>query len=104
MSDRIAEFEAKVSRNPGDTLARFVLAKDLLEAGRLEPAIGHLEELVGQKPDWMKAWILLGQGLKDAGRKPQARRALEQALTLARSQHHEGPEGEIAALLADLGE
>ena len=102
MSDRIAEFEEKVRRNPKDTLARFVLAKDLFEAGQASAAAGHFAELTRQKADWMKAWILLGQAQTALGQLAEARAALEEALRLARAQRHQGPEAEIQDLLAQL--
>ena len=51
----------------------------------------------------MVARILLGKSLLATGRTAEARRWLENALRLAVEQHHEDPERELRALLADLG-
>jgi Flp pilus assembly protein TadD len=47
--------------------------------------------------------ILLGKVLLRLGRREEAGTVLREALALAVAQHHEDPERELRALLADLG-
>jgi cytochrome c-type biogenesis protein CcmH/NrfG len=103
MSARIPELLDKVARNPRDTLTRYVLAKDYFDAGEHGRAAAEFEELLRQKPDWMKCWIHLGQSRIALGQVERAREALGKALELARAQHHLGPAAEVEELLAALG-
>lgn len=99
-SSRVEHFSALVSRQPGNELFRFSLAQALLAEQRAEAALEHLEFCVGKKTDWMLPRILLGKTLLQLGRREEARRWLEEALSLAIEQQHEDPEAEIRALLA----
>jgi predicted Zn-dependent protease len=101
-ADRVAQFEALVARQPANELFRFSLAQALESAGRGADAVPHYEFCVRKKPDWMMARILLGKRLIALGRRSEARRELEAALSLAVDQSHEDPERELRALLAEL--
>ncbi len=102
MSDRIAQFEKLVAQQPDNELFRFSLAQALAGAGRAPDAIPHYEFCVAKKSDWMMPRILLGKLLLSLDRRTAARPLLESALQLAIDQHHEDPERELRALLADL--
>lgn len=103
MPSRVEQFQALCQREPENELFRFSLAQALIGEERGAEAIVHLEFCVGRRPDWMMAQILLGKTLLQAGRQAEAKPVLEAALRLAVEQHHEDPEHELRALLADLG-
>jgi predicted Zn-dependent protease len=102
MPSRAAHFEALVQKQPDNELFRFSLAQALAAEHRLSDAIPHYEYCAAKKPDWMMARILLGKLLLQLNRKAEAKPMLEEALKLAVEQHHEDPERELRALLADL--
>ena len=102
MPPRVEQFAAAVERQPTNELFRFSLAQALLSDGRTADAVSQLEFCVGAKADWMMPRILLGKTLLQLGRRPDARPILEDALRLAVEQHHEDPERELRALLADF--
>lgn len=102
MSNRVAQFEALVARQPENELFRFSLAQSLLDAGRGVDAIPHLEFCVQNKADWMLPRILLGKELLKAGQTAAAKPLLEAALQLAIEQDHDDPAAELRELLADL--
>ena len=81
---------------------RFSLAQALVAAGRSAEAVPHFEFCVAKKADWMMARILLGKLLVQLGRHGDAKPLLEAALSLAVEQHHEDPERELRALLAEM--
>jgi Flp pilus assembly protein TadD len=81
---------------------RFSLAQALVAEGRGAEAVTHYEFCVAKKSDWMMARILLGQLLIRLGQRDAAKTFLEEALRLAIEQHHEDPERELRALLAEL--
>lgn len=102
MSSRREHFETLVARQPANELFRFSLAQALVAEGRAEEALVHFQTCAEGKADWMMPRILLGKALLGLGRTAEARPWLESALRLAVDQHHEEPEQELRALLADL--
>jgi hypothetical protein len=99
---RSQQFAALVAKQPDNELFRFSLAQALLAEDKPAEAVGHLELCARRKADWMMPRILLGKTLAGLGRKADARPWLEEALALAVAQHHEDPERELRALLAEL--
>lgn len=95
-------FAAMVARQPDNELFRFSLAQALAAEGRTAEAVPHYEICVAKKADWMMPRILLGKILLQLDRRTEAKPLLAAALQLALDQHHEDPERELRALLADL--
>jgi len=83
-------------------LFRFSLAQALVADGRAAEAVPHYEICIAKKTDWMMPRILLGKLLLQLDRRASAKPLLTDALRLAVEQHHEDPERELRALLADL--
>lgn len=102
MASRADNFAALVARQPENELFRFSLAQALLAESRGTEAVPHFEYCVGKKLDWMMPRILLGKLLLQLGRQAEAKPLLSEALQLAVDQHHEDPERELRALLAEL--
>jgi len=99
---RSEHFQALVERHPDNELFRFSLAQALEAESRGAEAIPHYEFCVAKRADWMIPRILLGKLFLQGGRRPEAKALFEAALKLAVEQHHEDPERELRALLADL--
>ena len=102
MASRTETFAALVAREPDNELFRFSLAQALVTEGRGAEAVPHFETCVAKKADWMMPRILLGKLLLQLGRRADAQPLLADALRLAIDQHHEDPERELRALLADF--
>ena len=102
MPSRVEQFSNLVERHPANELFRFSLAQALAAENRAAEALPHLEFCLARKADWMMARILQGKLLLQLGRPAEAKPALAAALALAVDQHHEDPERELRALLADL--
>lgn len=102
MNARVAQFQSLVERQPGNELFRFSLAQALVADAQLAESVPHFEFCAGKKPDWMMPRILLGKVLVQLGRRAEAKAVLNAALQLAIEQHHEDPERELRALLAEL--
>ena len=95
-------FLPKVEAQPGNALFRFSLGQALYEEGALAESVPHLQKCADSQSDWMLPRILLGKALLQMSKPEQAKPVLEAALHLAIEQNHEGPEGELRALLSDL--
>lgn len=102
MASRTETFAALVEREPANELFRFSLAQALVGEGRGAEAVPHFEACVAKNADWMMPRILLGKLLLHLGRRAEARPLLADALRLALDQHHEDPERELRALLAEF--
>jgi predicted Zn-dependent protease len=102
VGSRSEHFQALVARQPENELFRFSLAQALAAEGRAEEAVPHYTFCVEKKTDWMMPRILLGKLLLQLGRRAEAKPLLQAALRLATDQHHEDPERELRALLAEL--
>jgi predicted Zn-dependent protease len=102
VSSRVEHFTALVARDPGNEMFHFSLAQALVADGRSPEAVSHYEFCIAKKSDWMMARILLGKLLLQLGRRKEAKPLLEDALKLAVEQHHEDPERELRALLAEF--
>ena len=102
MASRVEQFAALVERQPGNEMFRFSLAQALVAESRGAEAVPHFEFCGAKKADWMMARILLGKLLVQLGRRTEAKPLFEDALQLAIAQHHEDPERELRALLAEL--
>jgi predicted Zn-dependent protease len=102
MPSRAEQFAAAVARQPDNELFRFSLAQALVAEGRAAESVPHFEFCVAKKSDWMMPRILLGKLLLPLGRRAEARALLADALQLAVTQHHEDPERELRALLAEI--
>jgi predicted Zn-dependent protease len=102
VASRVDHFSALVARDPDNEMFRFSLAQALVAEGQAEAAVPHYQICVAKKPDWMMARILLGKLQLQLGRRAEAKALFEEALTLAIDQHHEDPERELRALLAEF--
>jgi predicted Zn-dependent protease len=69
---RIEAFRAFVARSPDDAFARYSLAMALRAAGRADEASAEFLELRRRKPDYVPAYLMLGQTLETLGRDGEA--------------------------------
>lgn len=98
----ISKYEALLQQRPGDELLHFSLGKALYDAGRFSEAEDHLQKALAARSDWMVVTMLLARCAIIREDREAARRLFDQALQMAIDQHHEGPEEEIRAALAQL--
>lgn len=63
MSEMIARFEAMLESGPDSAMLRLALANALVGGGRVEDAIGHLEQALELDASYSAAWKLLAKSL-----------------------------------------
>ena len=80
---RIQAFRAFVAKNPDDPFARYSLAMALRSAGLGADAASEFEELRRRRPDYVPAYLMLGQTLEALGRDTDAARAYEDGIAAA---------------------
>ena len=80
---RIDTFRAFVARSPDDPFARYSLAMALRSTGRAADAAAEFEELRRRRPEYVPAYLMLGQTLETLGRDGEAARAYEDGISAA---------------------
>lgn len=80
---RIQAFRAFVAKNPDDAFARYSLAMALRTAGLGAEAATEFEELRRRRPEYVPAYLMLGQTLEALGREADAARAYEDGIAAA---------------------
>lgn len=80
---RIEAFRAFVARSPDDAFARYSLAMALRSSGRGSEAAAEFEELRRRKPEYVPAYLMLGQTLEGLGRDGDAARVYEDGIAAA---------------------
>ena len=102
MTKRSETFLSLVHSDPANPLFRFSLGQCLLQEGKAQDALIHLEKAVAAKADWMMPKILLGKCYLALGQKEPAKFFFQEALQCAMNQGHEDPEAELRVLLSQL--
>ena len=80
---RLQAFRAFVAKNPDDAFARYSLAMALRATGAGAEAAAELEELRRRRPDYVPAYLMLGQAHEALGRDAEAARAYEDGIAAA---------------------
>ncbi len=100
--DRIAILEAFIARAPADPFPRYGLAMELANQGRREDALTAFAALVDGTPDYLPAYLMYGNTLAAAGRKPEAADVYRRGVALAVTKADGKTRGELEAALADV--
>ena len=100
--DRTESLRSLILKDPGNALARYMLANELLKLERYQEALGELEAYFGMADDEgagyrMAATAHLGLGAEEA-----ARKAYRKGAEAARRHHHPSMAEEFEAAIADL--
>ena len=83
--DRIAQLQRFLEARPDDPFPRYALALEQRSRGDLTTAAGTLEDLVRRAPDYVPAYLMLGQLLQQLDRPADARAQLAAGQQQARA-------------------
>ena len=101
-SNRIAALREMVEKDPKDSLARFMLANELYEAGEYEETVKELEAYMKLKDDEGAGYRTLGDALVKLGRKKEARWAFRHGVEAARTHSHQALAAELESKLQEV--
>lgn len=101
---RIDKFKALAEQFPTSEVPLFSLGQAYYEDERFEEAADAFGRVIELKPDYMMAYILLGQSAMRLSQYERAREAIVQARDLAISQDHEEPLEDCNELLEEIDE
>jgi Tfp pilus assembly protein PilF len=101
-SERIDDLLELLADEPDDTLLRFTLGKEYLEAGLADEALPHLEKVVALDPRYTVAYRYLGTALDQVGRDGEAADAWERGIAVAQETGDLQAGKEMSVLLTRL--
>lgn len=99
---RMQQLQQMLADDPKDAFLRYGLAMEYAAAGDLPAAVGELEILLADTPDYVPALQQRGQLLIQLGRTAEARQALQQGAAAARQAGDLHAAEEIQGLLVNL--
>lgn len=99
---RLDAFRAMVAKNPGNALARFGLANELLKAKLWEEAAEQLRAYLASHDDEGNAYGRLAEACVALGRIDEAKDALRQGIAASERFGHPGMANELTGRLEDL--
>jgi tetratricopeptide (TPR) repeat protein len=101
--DRIAMLSEILAANPDDSFARYGLAQEYSNAGRIDQALKEFKTLIEKSPDYTPAYFMAAQALAKAGRTDEAKRMLVDGISSARRTGNTHAQSEMTAMLEELG-
>lgn len=72
-ANRIEVLQSMLAQDPQSAFARYGLAMEYVNGGRLEDAVREFQELVARNPDYAAAYFHAGQTYEKLGRLEEAR-------------------------------
>jgi predicted Zn-dependent protease len=100
--ERLSAFRQFVEKRPDDPFARYSLAMQLRAMGGTAEAAAELRELVQRTPDYLPAYLMLGQVLDGQGETVEAVRIYEAGVEVATKAGNTHARGELSKALESL--
>jgi len=101
--DRIAALNDLLTKNPKDTFARYGLAMEYSRHGDLDRSLAEFSILLKSNPDYTPGYFMAAQTLARADRIAEAKAMLADGIASARRTGNLHAQGEMEAMLAELG-
>jgi predicted Zn-dependent protease len=100
--ERLTAFRQFVEKRPGDPFARYSLAMQLRTMGRTSDAAAELREVAQRSPDYVPAYLILGQVLEALGDDAEAVRIYEAGVAVATRAGNDHARSELGHALDTL--
>lgn len=91
-----------LAANPADKLARYGLAMEYSNTGKIDEALQEFKTLLEQHPDYTPGYFMAAQTLEKAGRIDEAKRMLVDGISSARRTGNAHAQSEMTAMLEGL--
>jgi predicted Zn-dependent protease len=99
---RLSAFRQFVEKSPADPFARYSLAMQLRSMGRAGEAASELREVARRSPDYVPAYLILGQVLEALGETAEAARIYEAGVAAATRAGNDHARSELGQALDSL--
>jgi predicted Zn-dependent protease len=100
--DRLAMLEQLVAKSPDDPFPRYGLAMELKKQGRAHDARTAFAQLVDRHPNYVAAYLMYGNLLRELGELAQAASIYERGAEAAQAAGNHHALGELEAARAEL--
>ncbi len=100
--DRIAMLTEILAANPEDSFARYGLAQEYSNAGKVDQAVKEFKTLLEKNPDYTAAYFMAAQALVKDDRADEAKRMLVDGVSSARRTGNTHAQSEMTAMLEEL--
>jgi tetratricopeptide (TPR) repeat protein len=100
--DRIAMLTEILTANPTDAFARYGLAMEYSNTGKIDEAMQEFKTLLEKNPDYVAGYFMAAQTLEKAGRIDEAKEMLVEGITSARRTGNAHAQSEMTAMLEGL--
>lgn len=97
--DRIAALKELLAENPTNAFARYGLAMEYSKSGDVAGALAEYKTILLHHPAYVPAYQMAGQTLMNAGRNSEARKMLEEGITMARRSGNQHAASEMQGML-----
>lgn len=104
MTTRRQKIEAMLADDPSDIFLRYSLALEMAQEGESDASLAVLAELSRGTPPYVPAFHMAARHLVALGRHEEARGVLREGIEEARGQGNAHAAGEMAELLASIGD
>jgi Tfp pilus assembly protein PilF len=101
-TERMRQLRALLADDPDDPFLRYGLAMEFAGQGDDATAAQQFRDLIAAKPDYVPAYLMLGQTCARLGDEDEARDVLRRGVTAAQRVGNEHARGEMQALLDSL--
>lgn len=100
--DRIASLVEILTQDPGNAFARYGLALEYANSGKVEQALEEFHKLTSANPDYAAGYFMAAQTLVKANRAGEAKTMLEEGIAAAQRKGDSHAQAEMQAMLDEL--
>lgn len=101
-TERLQQIRALLADDPADPFLRYGLAMEYAGQGDDATAARHFRDLITASPEYVPAYLMLGQTLVRLGDDDEAKDTLRRGVAAAGRAGNEHAQGEMQALLDSL--
>jgi predicted Zn-dependent protease len=101
--DRLAMLNDILAQNPNDAFARYGLAMEYSNAGKVELALDEFGKLLAANPDYTAGYFMAAQTLARAERIDEAKQMLTGGIAAAQRTRNTHAQSEMQAMLDEIG-
>jgi len=101
--DKIALLKEILTQDPTNALARYSLAMERANTGETDAALDEFATLLTKHPDYTAGYFMAAQTLSKVGRNDEAILKLRDGIASAQRTNNKHAEGEMQAMLDELG-
>lgn len=92
-----------LAQNPHDAFARYGLAMEYSNSGKVDRALEEFTKLLSAHPDYTAGYFMAAQSLARANRKDEAKKMLREGIGSAKKTGNSHAQSEMEAMLEELG-